>query len=97
MKRQILFIHRWLGIVFGVFISIICFSGAVLVFQDELNRMANRISVPDGAVMLSPDKLIEVVNQWKTDDLTCMVAQIEEDAEEPTVGEDQQGLPPFCV
>jgi hypothetical protein len=27
----------------------------------------------------------------------CMVAQIEEDAEEPTVGEDQQGLPPFCV
>ena len=76
MKRQILFIHRWLGIVFGVFISIICFSGAVLVFQDELNRMANRISVPDGATMLSPDDLVEAVNQWKTDDLTFVALQM---------------------
>ena len=26
-----------------------------------------------------------------------VVAQIEEDADEPAVGEDQQGLPPFCL
>lgn len=76
MRRKFLFIHRWLGIVFGVFISIICFSGAVLVFQDELNRMANRISVPEGATMLPPDDLIEAVNQWKTDDLTFVALQM---------------------
>ena len=36
MRKICLIIHRWLGLALGIFISIICFSGAVLVFQDEI-------------------------------------------------------------
>ena len=36
MRKICLKIHRWLGLALGIFISIICFSGAVLVFQDEI-------------------------------------------------------------
>ncbi|MBQ9439193.1 MAG: PepSY domain-containing protein, partial [Paludibacteraceae bacterium] len=36
MRKIMLLLHRWLGIVFGVFISIICLTGAMIVFQDEI-------------------------------------------------------------
>lgn len=36
MKKTFLLIHKWLGIVFGVFISIACFTGAILVFRSEI-------------------------------------------------------------
>lgn len=36
MRNICLKIHRWLGLALGVFIAIICFSGAVIVFQDEI-------------------------------------------------------------
>lgn len=36
MKKTFLLIHKWLGIVFGVFISIACFTGAILLFRSEI-------------------------------------------------------------
>ena len=36
MRKICLKIHRWLGLALGIFISIICFSGVVLVSQDEI-------------------------------------------------------------
>lgn len=36
MKKFCLILHRWLGIVFGIFISIMCFTGAILVFRSEI-------------------------------------------------------------
>ncbi len=31
-------LHLWLSIPFGIFISLICFSGAMLIFEDEITR-----------------------------------------------------------
>lgn len=45
-------IHRWLGLALGVLISIICFSGAAIVFQDEFKGM-----MPDPAFIDVAKKL----------------------------------------
>ena len=68
-----------LVIVFGVFISVICLTGAVLVFSNEINSAANRISKPDDAKLLTADELIEAVNQWNTDGLTFVALQMPAD------------------
>ena len=46
MRRYILSVHKWLGIVFGVFIAIECFTGAILVFRGEI---ANLLGPESGA------------------------------------------------
>ncbi len=35
-------IHLWLSVPFGIIITLICFSGAMLVFEPELTRIFNR-------------------------------------------------------
>ena len=79
MRNTFLFIHRWLGIVFGVFISIICLSGAVIIWGNELNDAANRISKPEGATPLTADELIEAVNRWNADGLTFVALHMPAD------------------
>ena len=41
MRKICLKIHRWLGLVLGVIISVICLTGAVIVFQDEIKEAIN--------------------------------------------------------
>lgn len=41
MRKICLKIHRWLGLVLGVIISVICLTGAVIVFQDEIKESIN--------------------------------------------------------
>lgn len=41
MRKTILKIHRWLAIPFGAFIFIICLTGAVMAFQDEILDVLN--------------------------------------------------------
>ena len=59
MKHFCLKIHRWHAIPFGVFIFIICITGAILVYQTEIQKALNsdlyHVEVPAGAKML-PDK-----------------------------------------
>lgn len=59
MKKICLKIHRWLAIPFGVFIFIICITGAILVYQTEIQKALNsdlyHVEVPSGTQML-PDK-----------------------------------------
>lgn len=38
MKQLFRKLHLWLALPFGVFITLICFSGAMLVFEKEVNR-----------------------------------------------------------
>lgn len=42
MKRIFQKIHLWLSIPFGLIITLICFSGAMLVFEEEITRIINR-------------------------------------------------------
>ena len=42
MKKIFRKIHLWLSIPVGLFISLICFSGAILVFETEITECINR-------------------------------------------------------
>jgi uncharacterized iron-regulated membrane protein len=39
MKKIFEKIHLWLSVPFGLIITLICFSGAMLVFEDEVNEL----------------------------------------------------------
>ena len=39
MKRIFRKIHLWLSVPFGIVITLVCFSGAMLVFEKELTRL----------------------------------------------------------
>lgn len=45
-------LHLWLSVPFGILIALICFSGAMLVFEDEVTQWAKphlyRVSEPSG-------------------------------------------------
>ena len=38
MKKLFRDIHLWLSVPFGVFITLICFSGSMLVFEKEISE-----------------------------------------------------------
>lgn len=42
MRKIFLKIHLWLSVPFGLMITLICFSGAMLVFEDEISETAGR-------------------------------------------------------
>lgn len=42
MKKVYRKLHLWLSVPFGVFITLICFSGAMLVFEKEITEMCRR-------------------------------------------------------
>lgn len=41
MKRIFRQLHLWLSVPFGIIVTLICFSGAMLVFEQEVNEAAN--------------------------------------------------------
>lgn len=47
MRNICLKIHRWLGLALGVFVAVICFSGAALVFQREIMDIMPRDEVAE--------------------------------------------------
>lgn len=64
MKKIFRKIHLWLSIPFGLVITLICFSGAMLVFEDEVNEWSRRDLYYVKTVEESPlpmDKLLENV------------------------------------
>ena len=74
MRKTILKIHRWLAVPFGIIISVLCLTGAILVFQDEILHAVNseiyHIEVPKGGMPLSEDLLEERVAAQLPDELT---------------------------
>lgn len=42
MKKTFRKIHLWLAVPFGLIITIICFTGALLVFEEQVTQLANR-------------------------------------------------------
>ena len=61
--------HLWLGIVSGLILFIVCLSGTLLVFQDEVRHIAEPskyyVAVPEGKTALSADELIAKVEAAK--------------------------------
>ena len=64
MKRIFRKIHLWLSVPFGVIITLVCFSGAMLVFEKELTRLFGediyKVEKTDGSP-LSVDSVAAVV------------------------------------
>lgn len=80
MRKAILFIHKWLGIIFGVLISMLCLTGAIMVFQDEiihaLNRSKYHLIVPADATRLSDEELSQRVQEQLPPDTKVMFIEV---------------------
>lgn len=80
-------IHLWLSIPVGIILSIICFSGAALVFEKEITQACNphlyKVSVPEGnAAVLPPSQLIARIKEQTADSLKLTSLQYSGKADE---------------
>lgn len=58
-------VHLWLSVPFGIIVTLICFSGAMLVFEQEITRAAQKdlYYVPEvGETPLPLDQLMATVS-----------------------------------
>ena len=58
-------IHLWLGLISGIVVIVICFSGTIYTYNTELQELAAshlyRVIVPENAQKISPDEAIHKV------------------------------------
>src|SRR5574344_1270319 len=75
-------IHLWLSVPFGLIISIICFSGAALVFEDEVTEWVNHDVYYVSAVGTSPlaiEQLTQKVSDVLSDSVQIKAVSISAD------------------
>ena len=74
MKKTIKFIHLWLSLPFGLVITIICFSGAMLVFEDEITELTSshlyKVESNNTQQPLPLDHLMQLVEDNLPEDVT---------------------------
>ena len=60
MRRMIVRLHRWIGIVLFAYVALICLTGSVLVFRPELFRYfePQPLEVAAGATLLTDEQLL---------------------------------------
>ena len=65
--------HLWLSVPFGLILTIVCWTGASMVFESEiteiLNRPLYRVDHPTGDTLLTPSILAEKIRQQTGDSL----------------------------
>ena len=82
MKKIFSKIHLWLSVPFGLLITLICFSGAMLVFENEVNEWFRRDLYYVETVKESPlpmDKLLEKVATTLPDSVSVTGVSISSD------------------
>ena len=82
MKKIFRKIHLWLSVPFGLIITLVCFSGAMLVFENEANEWFRRDLYYVETVKESPlpmDKLLEKVATTLPDSLSVTGVSISSD------------------
>ena len=82
MKRFFKKIHLWLSVPFGLIITIICFSGASLVFETEISELTNRsLYFVDkvGEEAIPADELLAVVSATLPDSVSATGVNISSD------------------
>ena len=86
MRKAFSKIHLWLSIPFGILISVVCLSGAALVFEQDITRALNpgfyRVEVEDGAKPLTPSELVTKLRTQLPDSLQVSGLQMSGDPEE---------------
>lgn len=83
-------IHRWISIPLGIILSVICFSGAALVFEKEITQQLNpsiyKVEVPEGeATLLPPSELVARLKTQIADSLRLSILQYGGAADEPVM------------
>lgn len=83
-------IHRWISIPLGIILSIICFTGATLVFEKEITQGLNphlyKVSVPEGdTAFLTPSELVDHLKTQVADSLRISALQYGGAADEPVM------------
>ena len=82
MKKIFRKIHLWLSVPFGLIITLVCFSGAMLVFENEVNEWFRRDLYYVETVKESPlpmDKLLETVATTLPDSVSVTGVSISSD------------------
>ena len=82
MKKIFRKIHLWLSVPFGLIITLVCFSGAILVFENEVNEWFRRDLYYVETVKESPlpmDKLLEKVATTLPDSVAVTGVSISSD------------------
>lgn len=82
MKKIFRKIHLWLSVPFGLIITLVCFSGAILVFENEVNEWLRRDLYYVETVKESPlpmDKLLEKVATTLPDSVSVTGVSISSD------------------
>ena len=86
MRKAFAKIHLWFSIPFGIIISVVCLSGAALVFEQDITRALNpgfyRVEVEDGAKPLTPSELVTKLRTQLPDALQISGLQMSGDPEE---------------
>lgn len=83
-KKLIRKIHLWLSVPFGLIITVICLSGAALVFENEIMELCRHdlyYVKKAGDAPLSVDRLVEKVTATFPDSVTVTGVSISSDAE----------------
>lgn len=83
-------IHRWLSIPLGIILSVICFSGATLVFEKKITQWLNphiyKVSIPEkGTALLTPSELIACLKTQVADSLRLSALQYGGATDEPVM------------
>ena len=87
MRRLFAKLHLWLSIPLGIFISVICLTGAILVFEQEITQALNphlyRVKAVPDSTPLSPSELAEAIRRQVPDTLRLTSLQFARDPEQP--------------
>ncbi len=86
MKRLFRKIHLWLAAPFGLVISIVCFTGAILIFEDELTEMAAPSKYKIDRIAgnaLSIDSLAHIVAGTLPEDVSVTGVTVSDNPHEP--------------
>ena len=86
MRKTFAKIHLWFSLPFGIIISVVCLSGAALVFEQDVTRALNpgfyRVEAEDGAKPLTPSELVAKLRTQLPDSLQISSLQMSGDPEE---------------
>lgn len=86
MRKLFRKIHLWLSVPFGLIIALICFSGAMLVFENEVNELTRpelyRVTKSD-TEPLSIEQLLEKVAATLPDSVSVTGVTISSDPQRP--------------
>ena len=87
MKKIFAKIHLWLSVPLGLVITVVCLSGAVLVFEGEITRALHpelyRVAVPTDVRPLRPSQLADRIGGQMPDSLHLVSLQLSARSDEP--------------